>query len=87
MVSLDCCKRTGLPYEDKSCFFCCSALHRGCQAQNLERDTKHSFERYSNDEDDFDGVTLKELPDLEKLFELNTYSWNVRTKILRKPRL
>ena len=49
---------------------------------------RHYFERYAGE--DFDGVTLEELPDLEKLFELNIYvyidSWNVMTKIQRKLR-
>ena len=31
------------------------------------------FERYAGDSEDFDGVTLEELPELEKLFELNIY--------------
>ena len=39
--------------------------------------TQHYFERYSNDEDDFDGVTLEELPDLEKLFELNIHVYRL----------
>ncbi|CAB4010888.1 Hypothetical predicted protein [Paramuricea clavata] len=34
-----------------------------------ERDTRHYFERFSED-DNFDGVTLQELPELDKLFEL-----------------
>jgi hypothetical protein len=64
--------KTGLPYEDKLCFFLCLALHRGCHPHNLERDTKHFYEQYSED-DDFEGVSLEELPKLEKLFELNIY--------------
>ena len=35
--------------------------------------TQHYFERYAVDVENFDGVTLEELPDLEKLFELNIY--------------
>ena len=77
VVSLDCEYNTGLPYEDKLCFFRCLAFHRGCQAHNLERDTKHYFERYAEDDDDFDGVTLEELPELEKLFELNIYVYRL----------
>ena len=77
VVSLNCDKNTGLPYEDKLCFFRCLALHRGCQAHNLERDKQHYFERYPEDIENFDGVTLEELPDLEKLFELNIYVYRL----------
>ena len=77
IVSLDCNKRTGIPYEDKLCFFRCLALHRGCHPHNLERDTQHYFERYAVDVENFDGVTLEELPDLEKLFELNVYVYRL----------
>ncbi|CAB4031103.1 Zinc finger 653 [Paramuricea clavata] len=65
IVSLDCSKQTGLSYEDKLCFFRCLALHRGCHPKNLERDTHYFYEQYSQD-DDFDGVALEELPELEK---------------------
>ncbi|CAB3995824.1 Hypothetical predicted protein [Paramuricea clavata] len=72
IVSLDCNGQTGLPYEDNLCLFRCLALHRRCHPHNLERDTQHYFERYSED-DDFDGVTLEESPELEKMFELNIH--------------
>ena len=89
IVSLDCSKQTGLPYEDKLCFFRCLALHRGCHPHNLERDTQHFYEQYSED-DDFDGVTLEELPELEKLFELNIYVYHLQsymTKMTTRPPL
>ena len=54
-------------------FLRCLPLHRGCHLKSLERDTQHYFERYAEDDNDFDGVTLEELPDLEKLFELNIH--------------
>ena len=76
IMSLDSSKKTGLPYEDKLCFFRCLALHKGCHPHNLERDTRHFYEQYSQD-DDFDGVTLEELPELEKLFELNIYVYRL----------
>ncbi|CAB3993894.1 Zinc finger and SCAN domain-containing 22, partial [Paramuricea clavata] len=76
IVSLDCNDQTGLPYEDKLCFFRCLALHRGCHPHNLERDTKHFYEQYS-DAEEFDGVTLEELPELEKLFELNIFVYRL----------
>ena len=62
VVSLDCNEQTGLPYEDKLCFLRCLALHRGCHAHNLERDTQHYLERYADDFEDFDGVTLEDFP-------------------------
>ena len=73
VVSLDCNEQTGLPYEDKLCFFRCLALHHGCHPHNLKRDTQHYFERYAEDSENFDGVTLEEPPELEKLFELNIF--------------
>ncbi|CAB3985404.1 Zinc finger and SCAN domain-containing 22 [Paramuricea clavata] len=76
IVSLDCDSNTSLPYEDKLCFFRCLAMHKGCHPKNLERDTHHFYEQYSED-DDFDGVTLEELPELEKLFELNIYVYRL----------
>ena len=60
IMSLDCNEQTGLPYEDKLCF-CCLALHKGCHPHNLDSDTQHFYEQY-DDSDDFDGVTLEELP-------------------------
>jgi hypothetical protein len=72
IMSLDCNEHTGLSYEDKLRFVRCLALHKGCHPHNLERDTQHLYEQYSED-DDFDGVALEELPELEKLFELNIY--------------
>jgi hypothetical protein len=82
IVSLDCSKQMGLPYEDKLCFFRCLALHRGCHPKNLERDTHYFYEQYSED-DDFDGVTL------EKLFELNIYVYRLTelTKMTTRPPL
>ena len=76
IVLLDCDKNTGLPYEDKLCFFRCLALHKGCHPHNLECDTQHFYEQY-DDSDDFDGVTLEELPELEKLFQLNIYVYKL----------
>ena len=54
IVSLDCDKNTGLPYEDKLCFFRRLALHKGCHPY-------HFYEQY-DDSDDFDGVALEALP-------------------------
>ena len=78
ILSLDCNNQTGRPYEDNLCFFRCLAAHRGCHPNNLERDTQHFYERYvevSNDK--FEGVSLDELPELEKLFELNIFVYEL----------
>jgi hypothetical protein len=46
IMALDCNNRTGQPYQDNLCFFRCLAVHNnGCHLSNLERDTKHYFER------------------------------------------
>jgi hypothetical protein len=45
IVSLDCDAQSSRPYQDKLCFFRCLAVHNGCHLKNLERDTKHYFER------------------------------------------
>lgn len=34
------------PYKDNLCFFRALALHNGCHAKKLERDTQHYYERY-----------------------------------------
>ena len=47
IVSLECDKNTGRPYQDQLCFFRCLALHNGCHLKNMERDTKHYFEEVS----------------------------------------
>ena len=57
-------RNTGRPYEDNLCSFRCLALHNGCHTKNLERDTKHYYEKYR-------GVKLGELDELEKLYEVN----------------
>ena len=46
IVPLDSKEKTGKPYNDNLCFFRALALHNGCQKKNLERDTKHYYERW-----------------------------------------
>ena len=77
-MALDCNEQTGVPYKDNLCFFRCLAVHRGCHPYNLERDTQHFYEWYvevSNHE--FEGVSLDELLELEKLFELNIFVYEL----------
>ncbi|KAK3736484.1 hypothetical protein QZH41_017403, partial [Actinostola sp. cb2023] len=75
IISLDCHERSGQPYRDQLCFFRCLALHNGCHLKNLERDTKHYFERYlerfPQEAGIFQGIKLEELSELEKLYEIN----------------
>ncbi len=80
VVSLECDKNSGLPYNDNLCFFRCLAVHNGCHTKNLERDTSHYFERFMQtrqSDEAFRGVTLEELPDLEKRFEVNIFVYTL----------
>ena len=84
ILHLDCSKQTGQPYKDNLCFFRCLALHRGCHPSNLERDTRYFYERYAKAScDEFEGVSLEELSDMEKLFELNIYVYEL-TELLEE---
>ena len=68
--------RTGKIYSDNLCFFRALALHNGCHTKNLERDAKHYYEKYREtlfDRKKLCGVKLKELPDIEHLFEVNIF--------------
>ena len=74
LAALDRNRKTGKLYEDNFCFFRCLALHNGCHTKNLERDTKHYYEKYQEaglSKKRFHGVKLTELNALEKLFEVN----------------
>ncbi|KAK3742159.1 hypothetical protein QZH41_020480 [Actinostola sp. cb2023] len=75
VCALDCSDKSGQPYRDQLCFFRCLALHNGCHLKNLERDTKHYFERYleifPQEAGIFQGIKLEELSELEKLYEIN----------------
>ncbi|KAK3705281.1 hypothetical protein QZH41_008170 [Actinostola sp. cb2023] len=75
VCALDCSDKSGQPYRDQLCFFRCLALHNGCHLKNLERDTKHYFERYlerfPQEAGIFQGIKLEELSELEKQYEIN----------------
>ena len=76
LVALDRNQQTGKVYSDNLCFFRALALHNGCHTKNLERDAKHYYEKYREtlfDRKKFCGVKLKELPDIEHLFEVNIF--------------
>ena len=58
--------------------FRCLAVHRGCYPHNLERDTQHFYERYAEvSNHEFEGVSLDQLPELENLFELNIFVYEL----------
>ena len=76
LLPLDRDHKTGKVYSDNLCFFRALALHNGCHPKNLERDAKHYYERYREalfDKKKFSGVKLKELPDIEHLFDVNIF--------------
>ncbi|KXJ22829.1 Zinc finger and SCAN domain-containing protein 22 [Exaiptasia diaphana] len=96
LIALDCKDKTGEPYDDHLCFFRCLALHNGSHVSSLEGDTKTLFERYLQSfpqNEGFQGIKLEDLPELEKVFQLNiaVYSLepecneeNVRPKIIAR---
>jgi len=62
----------GKPYEDNLCFFRCVALHSGKQLHSLVKPTKSIYREYTQQPiDQFQGVTLEQLPTLEECFKLN----------------
>ena len=74
LVALDRNHQTGKIYSDNLCFFRALALHNGCHPKNLERDAQHYYERYREffpEKKKFFGVKLKDLPDLEHLYEMH----------------
>ena len=76
LVALDRNQQTGKVYNDNLCFFRALAFRNGCHTKNLERDAKHYYEKYREtlfDRNKFCGVKLKELPDIEHLFEVNIF--------------
>ena len=80
LLPLDCNHNDGKPYNDNLCFFRALALHNGCHPKNLERDAKHYYEQYREtrpDKKKFCGVKLKELPELEHLYEVNIFVYSL----------
>ena len=59
-------------YSDNLCFFRCLALFRGASLRCLQMKTYKLLKQwYHNAVDDFRGVSISELPALEKLFRVN----------------
>ncbi len=75
LTSLQCNRQNGAPYTDNLCVFRCIALARGASTKNLEKGTKTYFKQYARNQqpDQFKGITLDQLPDLEKMFKLNIF--------------
>ena len=72
--ALDSNPQTGKIYSDNMCFFRALELHNGCHPKNVERDAQHYYERYRGffpEKKKFFGVKLKELHDLEQIYEVN----------------
>ena len=55
-------------FKDNLCFFRCLALHQGGKVFSLEKQTKQLFKTWGGSSQ---GVTLKDIPDLERLFSVN----------------
>ena len=80
LVALDRNRNNGKVYSDNLCFFRALALHNGCHQKNLERDAQHYYERYREffpEKKKFCGVKLKELIDLEHLYEVNIFVYSL----------
>ena len=80
LIPLNRSAETGKVYNDNLCFFRALALHNGCHLKNLERDAKHYYERYRKSQPEkkkFCGVKLKELHDLEHLYEINIFVYSL----------
>ena len=78
--ALKCNKNNGKLYNDNMCFFRALALHNGCHLKNVERDTQHYYEQFRQTRPEgkkFCGVKLKELPELEQLFEVNIFVYSL----------
>ena len=61
-------------------FFRALAFHNGCHPKNLEWDAQHYCERYREffpEKKKFCGVKLKELIDLEHLYEVNIFVYSL----------
>ena len=79
LYSLTKSKKTGKRYDDRLCFFRALALHRGGKIEALEVSAKQLLREFcaeaSVDVKDFCGITLDELEDASKFFNvgINVY--------------
>ena len=69
---------TGTSYTDNLCYFRCLARHKGFNVKYLERKTKTLYVEYlktlsEEERGEFKGVTLDDLPRLDRLFGIQTF--------------
>ncbi|KAI8519518.1 hypothetical protein Bbelb_027750 [Branchiostoma belcheri] len=71
---------TNGPFDDNLCFFRCLAAHYGKDPKQLETATKELLKQYLEAADlterDFCGVSLEDVADIEKLFQVNVYVYS-----------
>ena len=71
----------GKPFEDNKCFFRCLASHKGSIRSELEADADNLFALYCNaynkDSENFQGVSLDELPKMENLFKIDIWVYSL----------
>lgn len=74
LISLVTSNQTGVQYSDSKCFFRCLSLHRGCKVSALENETnklcKEYCERSSIELEKFNGVSIDQLEDISKIFDV-----------------
>lgn len=70
--------RTGRVYDDAKCFFRCLALH--LNADDLDREADILLKRWNQhrENNDFQGVSLTDIPLLEELFKLNIQIYDLQ---------
>ena len=76
--------QTGKVYKDNLCFFRCLARHKGFNPKNLEKKTKTLFVDYlktipEDERDTFEGVKMDDLPNLDRIFGINTFVYSLET--------
>jgi hypothetical protein len=82
LISLTVNAKTGHPYQDNLCLFRCLALFRGIKIGALERPAKALLREYLENKrlptSDFVGVSLNELEDISRIFDIGiiVYSLN-----------
>ena len=80
LVSLIKSKKTGKPFNDKLCFFRSLALFRGFHLRALENETKRLMKEYCErvgiEVSNFNGISLDQLEDASKIFDIGINVYN-----------